>query len=170
MSQIETQQSVLVVEDEAFIRMSTVASLEDAGLNVLEAGEQRGSHVIFWPQHAEISVMVTDVRMPGAMDGLALVSRVCRDHPLIRAIVVSGNTAGDEAYKAGAAKFMPKPYRRPIWWMPSSAFFRATRRRWVSPPDFIDLFGAYSLTQAKSRVLLCYRVGMGLASPDLRKI
>ena len=105
----DLQQTVLVVEDEAFIRMSTVASLEDAGLRVLEAGNSAEAMYVL-SQHDEISVLVTDVRMPGAMSGLALVSRVQRDHPLIRAIVVSGNATATEAYKAGAARFIPKPY------------------------------------------------------------
>jgi len=61
-------------------------------------------------QHAGIDVMVTDVRMPRESDGLALVSRVCCDRPLIRLVVVSGNAAPAEVYNAGAAMFMVKPY------------------------------------------------------------
>ncbi len=103
------RQTVLVVEDEVFIRMSAVASLEDAGLDVLEAANSVDALALL-AQHAEICVMVTDVRLPGAMDGLALLSRVCRDHPLIRGVVVSGNATAAQAYKAGAAKFVAKPY------------------------------------------------------------
>jgi DNA-binding NtrC family response regulator len=103
------QQSILVVEDEAFIRMSTVASLEDAGLCVLEAANSAQALVLL-ERHAEICVMVTDVRMPGAIDGLALVSLVQRDHPVIRSVVVSGNATATQAFKAGAAKFIAKPY------------------------------------------------------------
>lgn len=103
------RQTVLVVEDEVFIRMSAVASLEDAGLDVLDAANSAEALVLL-ARHAEICVIVTDVRMPGAMDGLALVSRICRDHPVIRAVVVSGNPTAAQAYKAGAAKFVAKPY------------------------------------------------------------
>ncbi|HWY62331.1 MAG TPA: response regulator [Rhizomicrobium sp.] len=105
----ENRQTVLVVEDEALIRMSTVALLEDAGLCVLEAANSAEAlHIL--GQHGEISVLVTDVRMPGVMDGLALVSRVQRDHPIIRSVVVSANTNASEAYRAGAARFIAKPY------------------------------------------------------------
>ena len=105
----EIQPTVLVVEDEALIRMSAIASLEDAGLCVLEArNSAEALHVL--AEHDEISVMVTDVRMPGAMDGLGLVSRVQRDHPIIRTIVVSGNATATQAYMAGAAGFIAKPY------------------------------------------------------------
>jgi two-component system, response regulator PdtaR len=105
----DIQQTVLVVEDEALIRMSTVASLEDAGLRVLEAANSAEALQVL-AQHAEISVLVTDVRMPGVMDGLALVSRVHRDHPVVRAVVVSGNACAGEAYRAGAVRFIAKPY------------------------------------------------------------
>jgi len=37
MGQSATQRTILVVEDEFFIRMSAVATLEDAGFVVLEA-------------------------------------------------------------------------------------------------------------------------------------
>src|SRR5579871_6009451 len=39
MHQGDRRQTVLVVEDEVFIRMAAVASLEDAGLHVLEAAD-----------------------------------------------------------------------------------------------------------------------------------
>jgi two-component system, response regulator PdtaR len=103
------EQSVLVVEDEPFIRMSTIALLEDAGLRVLEAGNSAEALCIL-EQHAKIRVLVTDVRMPGAMDGLSLVSRVRRDYPAIRTLVVSGNARAAEAYSSGAASFIIKPY------------------------------------------------------------
>ena len=109
MAIVDIPQTVLVVEDQVLIRMSTVASLEDAGLCVLEA-DDCAQALDLLAQHVEISVMVTDVRMPGAMDGLALVSRVQRDYPVIRAVVVSGNALATDAYKAGAARFIAKPY------------------------------------------------------------
>jgi CheY-like chemotaxis protein len=112
MIQGDIQRTVLVVEDDAIIRMSAVASLEDAGLDVLEAINSAEALVLL-ARHAEIRVMVTDVRMPGAMDGLMLVSLACRDHPLIRAVVVSGNATATQAYMAGAAMFMAKPYPTP---------------------------------------------------------
>jgi two-component system, response regulator PdtaR len=112
MTQGDIQRTVLVVEDDALIRMSAVASLEDLGLDVLEAANSAEALVLL-ARHAEICVMVTDVRMPGAMDGLTLVSRVCRDHPHIRAIVVSDNATAAQAYTAGAVMFMAKPYLTP---------------------------------------------------------
>ena len=101
--------TILVVEDEPFIRMSAVATLEDAGFWVLEAHNSAQAIEIL-SRHPEVTIMITDVRMPGRMDGLALVARVVTDRPDIRSIVVSGNATVAEASHAGALGFIPKPY------------------------------------------------------------
>jgi two-component system, response regulator PdtaR len=103
------QRTILVVEDEVLIRMSTVATLEDEGYCVLEAQNSPEALQIL-SRHAEVSILVTDVRMGGAMDGLALVAQVRLAHPAIRAIVVSGTTSATEAIDAGALGFLTKPY------------------------------------------------------------
>jgi two-component system, response regulator PdtaR len=97
------------VEDELFIRMSAVATLEDAGFFVLEARNSLEALKIL-SRHSETSVLMTDVRMPGVMDGLALIARVHIDHPAIRSIVVSGNASAEQARNAGACGFIAKPY------------------------------------------------------------
>src|ERR1700761_215957 len=93
--------TVLVVEDEAIIRMSLVASLEDAGFAVLEA-QNSAEALGKLAQHAEICVLLTDVRMPGRIDGLALVAQARCDYPAIPVIVMSGNSTAEEARDAGA--------------------------------------------------------------------
>jgi DNA-binding NtrC family response regulator len=109
MGSSETKQTILVVEDELFIRMSAVASLEDAGFVVLEARNSIEA-LDMLSRHSETTVLMTDVRMPGQMDGLALVAQVHIDHPTIRSIVVSGNTSAEQARNAGAIGFVAKPY------------------------------------------------------------
>jgi DNA-binding NtrC family response regulator len=101
--------TILVVEDEILIRMSAVATLQDAGFIVLEAPNSAEALVLL-TSHPEVSIMLTDVRMPGLMDGLALVAQVRSDHPEIRSIVVSGHTSALQASDAGAMGFMSKPY------------------------------------------------------------
>jgi len=104
-----SRQTVLVVEDEAIIRMSVVASLEDAGFAVLEA-QNSAEALERLAQHAEIDILLTDIRMPGRMNGLALVTQVHRDYPAIPAIVMSGNSTAEDARQAGASDFISKPY------------------------------------------------------------
>jgi DNA-binding NtrC family response regulator len=109
MGQSNTQQTILVVEDECFIRMSAIATFEDAGFLVHEARNSAEALEIL-ARHSETDVLMTDVRMPGFMDGLALVARVKIDHPAIRSIVVSGNSSAAQARNAGASGFVAKPY------------------------------------------------------------
>lgn len=109
MCQATDPRTILVVEDEPLIRMSAVAALQDAGYWVLEAQNSADALDIL-SRHAEVSIMVTDVRMPGQMDGLALVTWVQMNNPGIRSIVVSGNATAAQAGKAGAFSFVAKPY------------------------------------------------------------
>jgi len=103
------RQTILVVEDELFIRMSAVAALQDEGFLVLAAKNSAEALGVL-SQHSETSILMTDVRMPGLMDGLALVAQVHIDHPEICSIVVSGNTSAEQARNAGAFGFVAKPY------------------------------------------------------------
>jgi CheY-like chemotaxis protein len=109
MTKFETSRTVLVVEDEAFIRMATVATLEDAGYSVLEARDSADALQIL-ARHDDVRVVVTDVRMPGEMDGLSLVKWLQRERPALRALVVSANACAADALRAGAHAFLPKPF------------------------------------------------------------
>jgi two-component system, response regulator PdtaR len=109
MEPLKIQHTILIVEDEVLIRMSSAATLEDAGFHILEAGSAAEAVEVLLANE-DIDVLMTDVRLPGAMDGLDLVALVHRRHPEIRAIVVSGNTSAEDACNAGAIGFLPKPY------------------------------------------------------------
>jgi DNA-binding NtrC family response regulator len=109
METAKVQHTILIVEDEVLIRMSSAATLEDAGFHILEAGSGAEALVMI-VAHDGIDVLMTDVRLPGEMDGLDLVALVHRSHPDIRSIVVSGNASAEAACDAGAIGFLPKPY------------------------------------------------------------
>jgi CheY-like chemotaxis protein len=81
--------TILVVEDEMMIRMSTVDMVEDAGYAPLEAVDADGA-VAMLESRSDIALMVTDIQMPGNMDGVELAQAVHKRWPLIKIIVVSG--------------------------------------------------------------------------------
>lgn len=109
MGRSEKQHTVLVVEDEPLIRMAAIATLEDAGFRVLCAKHSVQALGIL-ASHSEINILVTDVCMPGSLNGLGLIALVRRDHPAIQSVVVSANSTLAEARQAGAAGFVAKPY------------------------------------------------------------
>lgn len=101
--------AVLVVEDEALVRMGIVDQLEDAGFEVFEASNATEA-IEQLITNDRISVMFTDVDMPGGVDGLKLAASVRDRWPPIRIIVTSGHRKVDTADLPTEARFMPKPY------------------------------------------------------------
>jgi CheY-like chemotaxis protein len=82
--------TILVVEDEVMIRMNTVDMVEDAGYAPIEAGDADGA-VAMLESRSDIALMVTDIQMPGSMDGVELARAVHERWPSIKIIVVSGH-------------------------------------------------------------------------------
>jgi DNA-binding NtrC family response regulator len=101
--------AVLVVEDEALVRIIAIELLKDAGMEVCEAGHADEAIPIL-EAHNDISVLFTDVRMPGSMNGYALAHYVHGRWPHIKIIVTSGHTRVREDSLPIGAVFMPKPY------------------------------------------------------------
>ena len=63
--------NVLVVEDETFLRMHAVDIVEDAGFTAVEAVDADEALLIL-ESRSDISLMLSDIQMPGSMDGLKL--------------------------------------------------------------------------------------------------
>ncbi|MDM9644819.1 response regulator [Rhizobium sp. S163] len=99
---------VLVVDDEPLIRFATVEALEDAGFEVLEAGNADEALVVL--QNNEVDAVFTDVNMPGTTDGLGLMAKVRARSPHTRVIVTSGHVRLGAFDLASGVSFMPKPY------------------------------------------------------------
>ena len=100
--------SVLVVEDEGLVRELIVETLRDAGCAVTEAASADEA-VRALKASAEPDILVTDVRLPGAMNGIALAERVRRTLPRMKVIVTSGHAASEEARNV-ADCFLAKPF------------------------------------------------------------
>jgi CheY-like chemotaxis protein len=101
--------SVLLVEDEVLMRLATAEDLRQAGITVLEAAHADEATMVLATHAAAIGVLLTDIQMPGSMDGAALVRLVRERYPRIRIVVLSG--AGAKAM-AGipADAVMTKPH------------------------------------------------------------
>lgn len=79
----------MIVEDEALIRFDLVDFFEDAGWQVFEA-ESADDAIAILDQHKEIRVVLTDVQMPGSMDGVKLAHYVRERFPPTVLFVASG--------------------------------------------------------------------------------
>ena len=65
---------VLIVEDESLLRMDAVDMIEAAGFEVAEAANADQAIEIL-EARSDITVIFTDIQMPGSMDGLKLARR-----------------------------------------------------------------------------------------------
>jgi CheY-like chemotaxis protein len=99
---------VLLVEDEALIRMAMADALRDEGFVVGEAA---------YPPEAlravngglRPDVLFTDIRMPGDMDGVALANALQQRLPDLHVFIASGHEKGVQEAKR-LQNFVVKPY------------------------------------------------------------
>lgn len=107
-SQSDTQfpRTILLVEDEVLVRMMIADELREAGFAVIETATPAEALDVL--THAfDINLMLSDVQMPGSMDGLALARLVRSAYPAIKIVLTSGRSATGEATEYDA--FFPKP-------------------------------------------------------------
>jgi two-component sensor histidine kinase/DNA-binding response OmpR family regulator len=99
---------VLVVEDEMVLRMRAVGIVEDAGFVPIEAVSADQAIEIL-ESRDDISLLFTDIQMPGSMDGLKLAHAAHSRWPHIKILLVSGQIAVTDEDKPGDSKFFSKP-------------------------------------------------------------
>jgi two-component system, response regulator PdtaR len=73
-SSLKTVPVVLVVEDEPLLRMLAVEAVEAAGFVAIEARDADEAVAVL-ESRSDISLLFTDIDMPGSMDGLKLSAR-----------------------------------------------------------------------------------------------
>ena len=100
---------ILVVEDEAIIRMGTVQLLRDGGYAVVEASNADIAIQIL-ESRSDIRAVFTDIKMPGSLCGLKLVKVIRGRWPPIHLIVASGLAAPLEDDFPALGRFIRKPY------------------------------------------------------------
>jgi two-component sensor histidine kinase/DNA-binding response OmpR family regulator len=108
MTEDEPKPIVLVVEDEMLLRMRAVDIVEDAGFVPVEAVSADEAIKIL-ESRDDISLLFTDIQMPGTMDGLKLAHAAHCRWPHIKIILVSGQIKVTDADKPEDSKYFPKP-------------------------------------------------------------
>ena len=104
----EVPDIILLIEDEVLVRMMVADELRDAGYTVIEAVNAPEALELLRHNSIDVRLILSDVRMPGTLDGLELAQMVRSDYPHIKIVLTSGHlTAPDQAAHDG---FFPKPY------------------------------------------------------------
>jgi two-component sensor histidine kinase/ActR/RegA family two-component response regulator len=99
---------VLVVEDEMVLRMRAVDIVEDAGFTAVEA-TNADQAISVLEARSDISLLFSDIQMPGSIDGLKLAHAVHERWPHIKIILVSGQITPSSDEKPENSRFFGKP-------------------------------------------------------------
>lgn len=100
---------ILVVEDEALIRLSTADTLRDLGWDVRESANAAEALQVL-EQCEEVALIFTDIDMPGPMNGMGLARAVAQRWPPMIIVITSGMNQPSDADLPVGATFVPKPY------------------------------------------------------------
>ena len=109
---------ILLVEDEILIRLAMADDLRQAGFIVVEASnaEEAISVVNSTP---DIALVVTDIRMPGRIDGVGLANWIRRHAPRIKIAIASANI------ESGMERTFDAVFSKPI--LPSELIARVRK-------------------------------------------
>lgn len=108
--QADQQPLLIVVEDDDLVRLTLVDALVDAGFAVLEAAEAATALALVCDR-PDIAAMLTDINLPGDIDGFALARAARRIRPALPVVYASGRFAADDRGQAvEGAVFLAKPF------------------------------------------------------------
>ena len=100
---------VLIVEDDLLLRLDAAQIIEDAEFEVIGASNADEAIAIL-EARPDVSVLFTDIQMPGSMDGLKLAAAVKGRWPPIKIIATSGLVDVRPEDLPEGGRFIPKPY------------------------------------------------------------
>jgi PAS domain S-box-containing protein len=108
------RETILVVEDDASVRGTIVAMLQSLGYRALTAADgAAGLRAI--EQHPEVALLLTDVIMPGRLNGPALAREAARRRPGIRLLYMSGyaeDAFGPGGVQGTGSDLLAKPFSK----------------------------------------------------------
>jgi len=102
---------ILVVDDEQVLLDFLRRALETHGYSVVttDNGEEAQAHL----ENQRFDLLITDMKMPGTVDGKALCELACRNEGSTKVIIITGDTVGlatDDSLKGLDAILLPKPF------------------------------------------------------------
>jgi len=109
MTSEQTVPVILIVEDEALVRLSAIGMFEDAGFRMIEAGNSDEALELL-ETDCDVQLLFTDVNMPGTIDGLALARQVRDRWPHIGIMVASAKPMLQPDELPAGSRFEQKPY------------------------------------------------------------
>ncbi len=88
------EETILLVEDDAEVRASLRSTIMRLGYHVLEAATGAEALQVWKQHHAKVHLLLTDLMMPGGMNGLDLARQLLLKNPKLKVVYASGYSAG----------------------------------------------------------------------------
>ena len=107
------RETILVAEDEEFLRQMVAQVLRHQGYHVLEAMSGADALNVWERANRPVDMLLTDMVMPGGVMGSELAERLTSKCPHLKVIYTSGYSpgmAGKDASLLEGRNFLPKPY------------------------------------------------------------
>ncbi len=105
-----TKPFALAVDDDPIILMDVSAILEDAGFRCHEADDGDAALRLLAGQADGVTLLFSDVEMPGSIDGFALARHVAKEWPWIDIVIASGRIVPEPGNMPDKATFISKPF------------------------------------------------------------
>jgi len=101
---------ILVVEDDEDVRRVTREVLESSGYQVWEAADGREAVEVWRRGAAKLDLLVTDIVLPGRLNGWDLVARLRKEQPELKVILISSFAVEQKERNQARDLVLPKPF------------------------------------------------------------
>lgn len=105
-----SHQIILVVEDEALIRDLLSEVLESEGMEVVAKSDADQALAYLTDAASDVALILTDINMPGSMNGAQLANYSMRVWPAIPIVAMSGMETFESAGICAEVRFLRKPF------------------------------------------------------------
>ncbi len=156
---------VVVVEDEALIRMDVVATLEEAGFEIVGEGAD-GEEAISLAKEHEPDLVVMDIKMP-KLDGISAAEKIAElKIPVVLLTAFSQTDLVSRAAEAGAMAYVTKPFK-PADLLPAIQIALARHEELLSlESEIADLSDRLETRKMMDRAKGLLMTQMKLSEPD----
>jgi CheY-like chemotaxis protein len=128
----EHSPNILVVDDEPFIVQYVRRVLEHSNYGVVTAANAGQAWAIFEQRRVRISLLLTDIMMPGLMDGLDLAAKIRKVEPAFPILFLTGAIPEGDPRAAGITEK------------------RLVLRKPFFPRELLDFLGAWPAANRQS--------------------
>jgi DNA-binding NtrC family response regulator len=110
---VKHKETILLVDDEPMVRSALADLLQGLGYRCIVAANAVDAVLIIEANLFTLDLLVTDIRMPGALDGVDLAAMVRQRQPEVAILLVTGHADGAAVKRAESLgyRLLEKPFR-----------------------------------------------------------